>query len=485
MSDLLKDKTIRSIGYNSIASISQLVISAIASIILTRTLLPSDYGIVGFAGIFISFLAQFGDLGIGSAVIQKKDLNHTELYTALTLKVFLSLAIFLVAFICAPFATIFFDNHAIVPVARVLAFSFVLNTVSFLPSLLLTRELDYKKLSYVNILSALLNSIVAVVLALMGFKFWSLVIASIGMTICTSVLTNVFRPVRYRFVYDYRAARGFLIFGGNLFLSGFTIFLIFNADNFLIGAVKGATNLGYYSIAFTWGSMVCIMINSIVLSVLFPAFSKMQGDRDRFKNSYLKVLRYVSFGGVLINMTLFVVSRDFLVLVLGHNTDKWLPALSALRILCFYGMARLLLEPVGQVVIALGRTDILRRATLLVATVELGCLYPALYFFGIEGVAVLVTVAYLTQYVLYFRTLRNELQVTLRELLTCVAPVLQAIVPLGAIFCLGEALVGVSALFFITKLIGCIAIYFITYGLATKWTLYKDMRRQMVHLNFR
>ena len=476
MSDTLKDKTVYNIGYNAIGRVIQFVVNAVANIILTRTLLPSDYGIVGFSGIFISFLAQFGDFGIGSAVIQKKELNHTELYTAFAIKTFLSLFIFLIAFICAPLAVSVFENRAIVPVIRVLSFSFLLNTFTFLPNILLTRDLDYKKLSRANIYSAIVNSTLAVVLALTGYKYWSLVIAGISMYICRSVLMNIFRPVRYRFAYDYGVASAFMIFGGNLFLAGITNFLVFNADNFLIGAVKGATNLGYYSIAFNWGTMACTMISLIVLSVLFPTFAKMQGDRKRIKSSYLKVLEYISFGGVLVNMTLFVVSRDFLVLVLGHNTDKWMPALSTLRILCIYGIARLILEPVGQVLMALGRTDILKKASLLVATIELGCLYPALYFFGIEGVAMLVTLAYMTQYALYYRVLKCELQVCVRDLRTCIGPALLGVIPLGMIFLVGEAGFGISTLFFIIKLIVCIGIYSITYGLTTKWKLYKDIR---------
>jgi lipopolysaccharide exporter len=477
MSDTLRNKTIHNIGYNSIVKIMQLFFNVSANIILTRTLLPSDYGIVGFAGIFISFLAQFGDFGIGSALIQKKEIDHTEIYTAFTIKVFLSLIIFSIAFTCAPLAVIFFDNLAIVPVLRVLAFSFILNVFSFLPNLLLTRDLDYKKLSYVNILSALLNSTIAVVLALNGFKYWSIVVAGISMTICTSALMNIFRPVRYRFVYDRDATRRLMVFGGNVFLAGFMVFLVFNADNFIIGAVSGATNLGYYSIAFNWASMASTMISSIVLSVLFPVLSKIQGDREKFKNSYLKVLQYISFGGVLVNMTLFVISRDFLVLVLGHNSDKWMPALSTLRILCFYGIARLLLEPIGSVVMALGRTDVLRKATLLVATIELAGLIPILNSFGIKGVAILVTFAYLSQYGIYYIFLRGELQVSLSELSKSVGPALLGIIPLVMVFIAGEIIIGISPLVLLTKLICCIGIYLITYGFANKWKLYEDIRR--------
>ena len=95
-----------------------------------------------------------------------------------------------------------------------------------------------------------------------------------------------------------------------------------NGDNFAISAMRGAKTLGYYAVAFNWGSMVCVMLGGVVLSVLFPTFSRMQSDRQRMKKAYLQVLEYVSFVGILVNMGLLAVSKDFLFFVLGHGTEK-------------------------------------------------------------------------------------------------------------------------------------------------------------------
>ncbi len=475
MSGSLKSTTVRNVGYNSVAKIIQMAVMASATVILSRTLAPTDYGIVGFAGIFIAFMSQFSDLGINSAVIRKKELEQRELFTAFTIKFFIGLVIFILAYISAPLAVRFFDNPAIIWVIRLMAFNFVLSTIGFVPQILLIRKLDFKKIAMANLLPAILNSVVAVTLALLGFKYWSLVIALLVMTLCTGILLNIFQPVRHRFACDANVATYLMNFGGNVFLSGFITFLIFNADNFLIGSVNGATNLGYYSLAFNWGSMACTMIGGIVMSVLLPTFSRMQGDRERLKSSYLKVLQVISFGGVLINMTLFVVSRDFLTQVLGHNSDKWLPALTTLRILCFYGILRLLLEPVGQVVMALARTDVLRRATLLVAAIELIGLYPALHFLGIEGVALLVTVAYVSQYVLYYRLIRLELRISFRELYSSVGPALWGALFIGPVFLVGESGGSNSVSVLLLEIAGCVVIYLVSYGMMTKWFLYKNI----------
>src|SRR5262249_17735494 len=188
-----------------------------------------------------------------------------------------------------------------------------------------------------------ISSIFCIALALAGFKYWSIVLGNICASIAAVVFINILKPVRLRFCFDSKAASELIHFGGSLFLSGLIVFAIFNADNFIIGAIKGSSLLGYYTIAFNWGSTICGLLSGTVLSVFFPIFSRIQQDRKRIKEAYIRVLEYIAFIGVLANASLLLVSKEFLVFVLGHGTDKWIPALTALRILCIYGIFRCLL----------------------------------------------------------------------------------------------------------------------------------------------
>lgn len=475
MSESLKAKTFSNVGYNSIAKVITLVFQAIGNIILTRTLTAADYGIVGFAMIFTAFLGQFSDLGIGSALIHRSELDDKALYTGFTVKFFLGIFICLAAWVAAPLATTLFDNPAVVDVIRILSLNFVINSFMFLPNVLLTKELNYKKISLYNTLTVFLQSTVAIILALNGFKFWSIVIANVSSAVFMVIIVNIIKPVRLRFMFNRAIADQLINYGGNIFLTGFIVFIIFNIDNFMIGSVAGATQLGYYALAFSWGAMMCNLLNSTILSVMFPTLSKMQGDKERIKNAYLRVLEYMCFIGILANMTLFVIAKDFLVHVLGHGTDKWLPALVALRIMCVYGIFRMLLEPVGSVIMALGKTEQLRKVTFLVAAIELIFIYPVLVYFGIEGVAVLVTFAYVSQFAMYYPFLKKELNITWSDLFVSVKPSLTAIVAILGLFLLFEASLGSSLVIMSLKIISCAAGYIVLYGLISKWKIQKEI----------
>jgi lipopolysaccharide exporter len=217
--------------------------------------------------------------------------------------------------------------------------------------------------------------------------------------------------------------------------------------------------------------MICVMLGGVVLSVLFPTFSKMQSDRQRIKKAYLRALEYISFVGILANTGLLAVSKEFLYFVLGRGTDKWLPALVSLRILCIYGILRLLLEPVGSVILAIGKSGPLLRAQIIMAAVELVLLYPALHFFGIEGVAVAVTVSYVLAFAALFPLLRKELGLRLEEWIAPALPAagsaIIAVVALGVV----QGFIPFTFAGMAAKVLILLCIYVATYGMITKWKI--------------
>ena len=484
MSASLRAKTLANVGYNALAKGMMFIFQAIASIVLARNLVSSDYGIVGFAMIFINFLSQFNDLGINSAVIQKPGLDEKALYTGFTIKAILGLSIFTASFLFSPMSKLIFDDHAVVDVIKLLSLTFIINIFAFLPSTLLTRELNYKKLVISQVGFAIANSGISIILALNGFKYWSIVVSNLCATIVFVFLINIINPVKIKFFFNKKNAYELISFGSNLFFSGLIVFAIFNIDNFIIGAVKGSKMLGYYAIAFNWGSMICGILSAVVLSVLFPTFSRIQQDKERLKNAYLKILTYISFIGVLANLSLLVISKEFLFFILGHGTDKWMPAIAAFRVLCLYGIIRAFLEPVGSVMLAIRETRQLLVAQVIIAILEIGLLYPALIYFNIEGVAILVTVSYVSAYLILFRVLRQKIKLRFNEWIKPILPVITAgFIAIIAIYP-AEYIISFSFIGAMQKLLLFVLLYCSIYGVLTRWRILKEIKDAIVELRY-
>ncbi len=411
MDEKLKKITTRNISYNAVATLLVAVVQFVTNVVLARVLTPADYGIVGFANIFIAFMMQFGDFGINNAVVQHKELDDSTLYTAFTLKALLSTGIFLLLLFGAPLALYFMDRAEVVTVIRLLSLTFLFSVGSFLPQVLLTRQLDYRKLAIPVTISVMAGSTLAIFMAYSGFGFWSMTANSIAVAFITAVGLNLLCPARVSFRFDTVIAKRLLRFGGSVLIPGVIVFIIFNIDNFAIGTLRGAEQLGYYAVAFSWGSMVCIQLASLFHKVLFPTFTRLQHDLPAMKKAYLTSVRYIAFLALPVNAFLLVYGREFLIYVLGRGTERWLPALLAFQILCVYGVFRAVLEPLGNVIFGIGKPELCLKAIILVAVIELGLLYPVIRTFGITGVAVAVTIAYLSQYLVYVPILKRELSV--------------------------------------------------------------------------
>ncbi len=419
-------KVIENIGYRSAARLVTFSLQGATSVVLARHLSARDYGIVGYAVIFVSFLARFKDLGLGSALVQRKALDARATNTAWSLRVVLGAVAFCLALPASRLAAVGFGDRVVSSVLLVLSLDFLVSSIGFIPSFLMVRALDYRRWIRPMIGAAVVRTGVACWLAVNGFRFWSIVIAELASSVTQAAYFLCLDHRKLEFQWDKGMARELLRFGVPLFSSGLAIFVLFNADNFIVGAVSGAVVLGYYALAFNWGAMVCSSVSELVHSVLFPAFARMQHDRERMRRSYLRVLEQLSALGVLVYVGLFCCAREFLVIVLGGGGTKWMPACHALQILCIYGVMRLMLEPVGNVLIAMGRTRLIFRANLIAACCEIVLLYPALVVGGINAVAVVVTISYGVSWFVFWPVVRDHLNVSIPDMKRMLFPALTA-----------------------------------------------------------
>ena len=422
-----KSQTFRNVIYNSTVKGATLVCQLLATAVVARNLSAADMGVVGFANIIISFLNHFSDCGIGSAAIRQPQLKQGNLEAAFTLKVILSTGAFGTALLIAPFAWHFCNHPAAANVTRFLALNFLISTIGFLPLVQLTREMNYRALVVPGIINAVVRCALAITLVLCGWKFWAVAMADVGANLAGGIATQCVRKIRLRFRFEREEARQLLRFGLPLMGSGLLAFLIFNLANFLISAMMGIEQLGYYSQAFTWGCFICGLLADTVISVLFPTFASLQHDTAKLRRWYLKTVDLVTFIAVVANATLLANAHSFAVIFLGKGTDKWLPLVATLQILCFYGIIRAATEPIGNCLMVRGQTKTLLHANLLCGAIQIGLLVLALHAKKIEWVAVAILIAYASQALVFIPFLRRELSISLANLVRQLWPVAPAL----------------------------------------------------------
>jgi O-antigen/teichoic acid export membrane protein len=377
-------KTTRGIFWVAFSNIFIKVINFIITVILARLLDPEHFGLVSLGLVVVSFFEIFRDMGIGTALIYKKDDTGKAANTAFFLFPVIALVFYVISYFIAPLAADFFNEPQVSTIIRVLSFIFVIWSFGTLPSILLDKNLDFKKKVIPQIIPKIGYGITATWLALSGYGVWSLVIGRLMLEILN--VLSIWPVVSWRpsYTFDRKTAIELLNYGKQVVGANILVFLITIIDVTFIGRLLGPDDLGYYSIAFGIAGLLSFQVSQLMGNVMFPVYAKIKDDKTKLKKAYLDTLKYVSFISIPATFGIFAVSMDFVKVVYGA---KWLPAVAALQVLCFYGLNRSILATTENLYLAAGKPEVRTKLNLLQLIFMGVLMYPLTIRYGIAGTA--------------------------------------------------------------------------------------------------
>jgi lipopolysaccharide exporter len=256
-----------------------------------RLLSPSDFGVLAMAGVFLRFGQYFAEMGLGAALVQAPSMTASKVRTAFALNVALSILVAGLFFLLADLVRHLLDDPVVVPVVKVMAWGMVLGALGTTAQSLLRRELRFRRLAVNQLISFVLGyMMVGLSFAVAGAGVWSLVAAHLSQTLTRSLLDLVARPHAVRGGWSRQDARSILGFGGRISVISFAEFLGISLDTLVIGRVAGGESLGQYNRAFLLVTLPLEQLLRGVQQVLFPAFSRIQEERERLARVYRSAL---------------------------------------------------------------------------------------------------------------------------------------------------------------------------------------------------
>lgn len=385
----LKDKTVHGILWVSLSNIILKIINFIISVILARLLEPSDFGLVAIALIIVNFFEIFRDLGIGPALIHRKEDKDVAADTAFFIFPAVAVIFYAISYFIAPAAADFFREEELEILIRVLSLTFVIWSFGNLPRTLLTKDLEFKKMVIPQLLPKISYGVVAIVMALLGFGVWSLVGGRFVLEVL-SVIT-IWHALDWRpsFRFNKKIALELLSYGKHVITATIIIFMISVIDVTFIGRLLGSESLGYYSIALGIAGLLTLQVSVLLSQVMFPVYSRMQGDMDKLGWAYLKTIKYFSIIVFPAAFGIISVAWYFIKVVYG---DKWLPAVAVLQVLCLYGLNIAMLRTTENLYLASGRPRIMTTINLLQFILMAILIYPLTIKYGILGTGIAATI---------------------------------------------------------------------------------------------
>ncbi|MBI4947400.1 MAG: MOP flippase family protein [Bacteroidetes bacterium] len=355
----LKQQTISGIKWTSISAIVLAAILFLQQVLLAHFFLTKDeFGAMAILLVIIGFANIFIDMGVSNAIIYKQDITNSQLSGLYWLNIFSGFIFFIIISSISPLIVMFYSKvqihaHYII----IISLSFVITSVSRQFRILLQKNLLFKNISIIEITAAAISFAFCMYLAYIGKGIYSLIFSTVLNSLIQAIMLFIIgiKIHKPKFTYHHKELKEFFGFGrfqmgGNIINYFFT-----QIDTLLIGKFLGGDVLGLYTIAKTLVMAPIQLINPIITKVTFPVMSKMQDNALALKNIYLKTLNYLSSINFPIYTMLLILAQPVIIIVYG---PKWVDATYILQVLSVTFLIRSTGNPVGALLYAKGRADL-------------------------------------------------------------------------------------------------------------------------------
>lgn len=381
--DQLKRKSVRGGAVTLISQVLKFVLTTGATMILARLLTPADFGLQGMVLAVTGVVGLFGDIGLSVATIQRDAITHEQTSTLFWINVALGSALAILVALLAPVLIAFFHEPRLLWMTIGAAATFFIGGLGVQHSALLVREMRFAALAKIQISSLVVSSAVGIVMAAFGYGY----VALIGSMVAAPIITvaSLWFAVRWlpgmpRRGYGLRSA---LHFGGILTLNNLVVYLGYNVEKILLGRFWGASALGLYGKAYSLVNLPTTQLHSSIYTVAFPAFSRLQGDRQRLNNSFLQVYAAVVSLSIPATICCMLFAEEMIRVTLG---PKWDGAVTIFRLLGPTVLAFGMVNPFGWFLVSTGRVVRSFKMSLLIAPLVIMAILIGLHY-GPKGVA--------------------------------------------------------------------------------------------------
>ncbi len=339
MSD--RSKITRSFSWNTLTVVLQVVVQLIYTAIIARLLLPENFALMGVVLSLMGFAEIFSQVGIGPAIIQRKDLHPQHLSGALYTAIILGLSFTSLFYFLAPAIAAMYHMPELTDVTRLVSTSFIISALGVVPKSMMIRELAFHRFFWASMISIVGgNLIVGLILAYSGWGVWAYVWALFAQNSLVTIMYWILQPVKFPLTWKWKYTRELVRYG-----SGSTLF---NALNYAATKIDVAVipmfarnmpgtdfseqmrRAGLYERSAYVVSLPITIVGKLSDNVMFSGMSSMQSDDDRLRRAVL--LAYHALSVIVIPAVMIAIcfAPEITRLYLGNQYNEAIPILQIL-----------------------------------------------------------------------------------------------------------------------------------------------------------
>ena len=398
------------------------------TLVIARLLTPDDYGIVAMATLYLGLLDMMTEFGIGSSIVMLSGLSHSQIAQINALSIFLGAAGFLLSCLLAIPLGIFFDAPALPKVVAAMGFGFIINSCQTVPTALLQKEHRFKTISIIGTIRGVAQSSIVVVLAWLGFGYWSIVLGALASSALNAGITLSVRRHGLA-IPRFSSLSHVAKFSGQVLVARLTWYAYSNADFAIAGRVLGQAALGTYNLAWTLAYTPLEKVSTLIGSVTPAFYAAVKEDPSALRRYLLRPVETIAIVLFPTMVGLSLVAKDTILTLLG---SKWEAAIPALQLLALYASVRSIMPLFAQVLMVVGESGFVMWNGIVSAAV-----LPAAFFFGsrwgVTGIAAAWVIAYPVNAVPLYWKVHKKIGLAHREFFRALLPAISGTV----VMCLG------------------------------------------------
>lgn len=328
----LKHDMIHGAFWSGVQHYSGMVMGIVISMVLARILSPEEYGVVGIASVFIGFLGMFSSLGIGPAIIQRKNLDDHDLNSIFTYSLAIGAFLALLFFCSSWVIAAFYDNKQLVPVCQILSINLFFGAANMVPNALMSKDLRFKTLAKRSLILQFTSGVLAIFAAFNGAGVYALLIGPVISSIGVYLWNRYYYKLRVERHFDLKPIKKIFSFSIYHFLFDFVNYFSRNLDKIIIGKFMTLDALGIYEKSYRLMQMPMNNVTGIVNSVLLPVLKDLQDDKTDLNRKYVKIIRFISTISFPAGVILCCMAPEIIHFFYGGNWDGAIPVFSIMAL---------------------------------------------------------------------------------------------------------------------------------------------------------
>lgn len=379
--------------YTAIGKYSNVFFQLIITSILARLLSPQEYGVVTVVNVFIVFFTMIGEMGIGPAIIQNKELNKSD-YEELTFFTILLGILIGALFSLLGFPASYVYNYDIyIKIFFMLSLVTLFNIVSMVPRSILMKEKKFFIVNLVTVGSNIFGGLVSIILAINGFSYYSLIFGNIVKSFFNFLILFFVSSIKIRMRFKFSTVKKIYLFSKNQFIFDFFNYFSRNLDNLLIGIVISKEALAYYDKAYQLSLAPNQMLTRVVSPVVQPILSNYESDKKVIFEAYKKISFIFLLIGLPLTVFLTIFSKEIIFFLFGSQWKESIPIFRIFAVSTFLQMLTTITPGFFQ---SINRSDLLMKFGVMSSFSNVLAIIIGLVLKDIEILSLMLVISFAT-----------------------------------------------------------------------------------------